>query len=86
MQTGKSVNSKKKKKTLRRGKYKALSSEAPHAIVPVIFPKTVLSCHKTRLALSSGLVAPFLWQIQNVLLKPVWKMSCLDCRRKGNKR
>ncbi len=64
-------------KTVLRSKYKELSSEALCAIVPVTFCKALLNCHKNKVSSFSGLVPPFLWQIQNVLLKPVWKCHVL---------
>lgn len=70
-----------KAKTVRRSKYKQLSSEALHAIVSVIFCNALLACHKNKVSCFPGLVAPFLWQIQNVLLKPLWKMPCLAAKR-----
>lgn len=65
----------------RRSTSKELFSEALHAIVAVILCKALLACHINKVRSFSGSVSPFLWQIQNVLLKPVWKMSCLSAKR-----
>lgn len=64
----------------RRSRYKELSSEALHAIVAVILCKALLACHINKVRSFSGLVSPFLWQIQNVLLKSAWKMSCIAAK------
>lgn len=42
--------------------------------------KLLLACHINKVRSFSGLVSPFLWQIQNVLLKSAWKMSCISAK------
>lgn len=61
------------------------SSEALHAIVAVTLCKAFARLsHKQGKRSFSGSVSPFPWQIQNVVLKPVWKMSCISGENTGN--
>lgn len=61
------------------------SSKALHAIVAVTLCKAFARLsHKQGKRSFSGSVSPFPWQIQNVVLKPVWKMSCISGENTGN--